>query len=278
MSFSMLNRRKLGKAGAMALLGSLLPGGALAANATSGAEGARTGGKTFVLVHGAWYGGWCWNRVAEPLRRRGHRVSTPTCPGNGELKHLLSKDITLSTWITAVENHLVYEDLKDVILVGSGFAGVVISGVADRVPHLLRSLVYLDALVLPNGSSAFDEQPAAITQKRIEQAQSVGGGIGIPQSPIASYGIHDKEMEAWVEARLGLQPIGPYQEKLVLRNPLGNGVPRIYVDCNASPYPPLEGVKKKVREQSGWRRVEFKAHHDPMITEPEMTIDFLESI
>lgn len=231
--------------------------------------------RTFVLVHGAWYGGWCWDAVAQALRAQGHWVSTPTCPGLGEQAHLLSKDISLTTFITSITNHILYENLKDVVLVGSGFAGVVISGVADKIPHLLNKLVFVDAMVLESGLSVFEAQPAAITKKRIEQAEREGKGIAILAPPASSYGPLDKQTMAWLGERLTPQPLGTYQEKLVLNHPLGNGVPRIYLDCTASPFAPLVEVKKGLKRQGGWKWIEINTHHDPMITEPQLLSDCL---
>jgi pimeloyl-ACP methyl ester carboxylesterase len=255
----------------------LLLGGTAAAAAAAPAPVANKR-KTFVLVHGAWYGGWCWDRVAQALRAQGHTVTTPTCPGVGEQAHLLSKDISLSTFITSITNHIRYETMNDVILVGSGFGGVVISGVADRVPHLLKSLVFVDAMVLDSGLSVFEAQPAAITRKRLAQAERHGNGIAIPAPPVSSYGITDKHTLAWLSERLTPQPLGTYQEKLMLKNPVGNGVPRTYVDCTASPFEPLVEVKQTLKRQAGWKWVELDTHHDPMITEPHVLADFLAGV
>lgn len=234
--------------------------------------------RTFVLVHGAWYGGWCWDGVAQGLRARGHTVSTPTCPGVGEQAHLLSGDISLTTFITSIANHIHFENLRDVVLVGSGFGGVVISGVADRIPQRLKRLVFVDAMVLDSGMSVFDAQPAAITQARLEQAQRLGKGIAIPAPPLSSYGVTDPATLGWLGERLTPQPLGTYQEKLVLKNPLGNGVARTYVDCTASPFEPLVEVKKKLKRQAGWTWVELDTHHDPMITEPQILAEFLAGV
>jgi alpha-beta hydrolase superfamily lysophospholipase len=257
----------------------LLVGEAAAAKATSIGISAAPAvkPKTFVLVHGAWYGGWCWDRVAQNLRVQGHTVTTPTCPGLGEHAHLLSKDISLSTFVTSITNHIAYQELDDVILVGSGFGGVVISGVADHIPFALKHLVYVDAMVLESGMSVFEGQPAAVTKKRLEQVAAQGKGVAIPPPPVTadSYRGTDKKTLGWLAQRLTPQPVGTYQEKLVLNNKLGNGVPRSYVDCTASPFEPLVEVKKKLRRQDGWNWVELASHHDPMITEPKMLSDFL---
>ena len=234
--------------------------------------------KTYVLVHGAWYGGWCWEKVAQALRAQGHTVSTPTCPGLGEQAHLLSKDISLTTFITSITNHILYQGVSDVILVGSGFAGVVISGVADRIPHLIERLVYVDAMVLASGYSVFESQPAAITRKRQEQVLTQGKGVAIPAPPLNAYGKLDSETVAWVNKRLTPHPVGTYEEKLVLINPLGNGCPRTYVDCTASPFEPLVDVKKQLRTQPGWNWVELDTHHDPMIVDPAALSAYLATV
>jgi len=107
---------------------------------------------TFVLVHGAWHGGWCWKRVAALLRQAGHEVFAPTLTGLGERAHLMSNAIDLHTHIRDILGVLQWEELADVVLCGHSYGGMVISGVADRVPEKLRSLVYLDAFVPDNGT------------------------------------------------------------------------------------------------------------------------------
>src|SRR5580700_6619085 len=114
---------------------------------------------TFVLVHGAWHGGWCFARVAEILRAQGHRVFTPTLTGLGERVHLASTEITLSTHVTDIVNVVRYEDLHDVVLLGHSYGGMVISGVVEVVPERVGALVYLDAFVPENGESLLDLVP-----------------------------------------------------------------------------------------------------------------------
>ncbi|MCH8152732.1 MAG: alpha/beta fold hydrolase, partial [Planctomycetes bacterium] len=112
--------------------------------------------KSFVLVHGAYHGGWCWKRVADVLRSRGHSVTTPTQTGVGERSHLLSESVTLSVFIDDIVNHLTWENLTSVVLVGHSFGGITITGVADAVPERLSKLIYLDAVILENGEALFD--------------------------------------------------------------------------------------------------------------------------
>src|SRR5689334_9251064 len=136
-------------------------------------------GKTYVLVHGAWHGGWCWRDVAQALRQVGHRVSTPTQTGLGERNHLLSKDITLDTFALDIVNHIEADELNDVILVGHSFAGTSISGVADRIPGRIRHLVYLDSVILENGQSPFSVLPADVVAARRKLVAEQGKGIFI---------------------------------------------------------------------------------------------------
>src|SRR5215469_5914508 len=119
---------------------SFLKTSAIAAAATGAAPtfGRAAAAKTFVLVHGAWHGGWCWSKVAAILRTRGHTVFTPTQTGLGERAHLISKSIDLGVFVTDITNVIKYEDLTDIVLVGHSFGGNAISGVADTMRERIR--------------------------------------------------------------------------------------------------------------------------------------------
>jgi pimeloyl-ACP methyl ester carboxylesterase len=133
-------------------------------------------GKTYALVHGAWGGGWIRRPVADGLRAKGHRVFTPTQTGLGERRHLLSRDITLDTFVADIAGVLEAEELTDVILIGHSFGGSAVSGVADRVGERIRHLVYLDALLPENGRNAFSVLPQGIEADRRRQVAEQGGG------------------------------------------------------------------------------------------------------
>jgi pimeloyl-ACP methyl ester carboxylesterase len=122
---------------------------------------------TFVLVHGAWSGGWCYSRAAALLRARGHAVFTPTLTGQGERAHLLSGAINLSTHIEDVLGVFRFERLSDVVLAGHSYGGMVITGVADRIADKIKTLAYLDAFVPEDGQSLFDINIPANTQRFI---------------------------------------------------------------------------------------------------------------
>ena len=108
---------------------------------------------TYVIVHGAWGGGWAFKQVDDLLTADGHKVYRPTLTGQGEKVHLASTNIDLSTHIQDIVNVILYEDLHDIVLVGHSYGGMVITGVADRVPDRLKHLIYIDALLPVDGES-----------------------------------------------------------------------------------------------------------------------------
>ncbi|MBV2182669.1 MAG: alpha/beta fold hydrolase [Castellaniella sp.] len=223
---------------------------------------------TYVLVHGAWHGGWCWSRVADTLRQAGHRVHTPTLPGLGERRHELSASIDLETFIQDLCRILILEDLRDITLVGHSFGGLVISGAADRLPKRIARLVYLDAFLLPPGTSTFDTLPPELVAK-LEHGAAATGGIAPPRPD--SFGLTDQADIDFVQARLTPQPIGSYREPLRLRHPLGNGLPITYVRCTQPPFPAVAGSYTWARETFGehWDWMDLATGHDAMISAPD---------
>ena len=224
---------------------------------------------SYVLVHGAWHGGWCWARVAARLRAAGHRVFTPTCTGLGERAHLMSRDITLDTFTNDVANVVEAEELKDVILVGHSFGGLPVSGVAERMPSRLRHLVYLDALLVEPGRRPFDILAPEVVARRLKAAEESSGGVSLPPQPPESFGVTDPADIAWLARRLTPHPLGTYTSPLNIRNPVGNGLPRTYVACTNPGYGFLDPVKTWLRGQEGWRVLAIASGHDAMITAPD---------
>jgi pimeloyl-ACP methyl ester carboxylesterase len=232
--------------------------------------------RTFVLLHGAWHGGWCWERVAERLRVRGHRVTTPTQTGLGERSHLMSPNIDLGVFTSDLVNHLLWEGLSDVVLVGHSFGGNAISGAAEVVPERITRLVYLDALVPVSGRSTFDDYPAGMADQRIEQAQLTSGGLSIPAPPASAFGIADPTDAAWLEARLTPHPLRTYTSTQSFRDKPGNGLPAEYILCNDPIYGPLHGARARARSL-GWPVREIATGHDAMVTAPGALVDLLET-
>ena len=119
---------------------------------------------TVVLVHGAWGGGWDWRPVDRMLTREGYDVYRATLTGLGERVHLAEADVDLSTHIEDVVNLILFEDLRDVVLVGHSYGGMVITGVADTIPGRLEALVYVDALLPRSGESVADLAPGLVAE------------------------------------------------------------------------------------------------------------------
>ena len=222
----------------------------------------------YVLVHGAFHGGWCWSRVADRLRSAGHDVFTPTQTGLGERSHLASKDVTIDTFIADITGVLEAEELNDVVLVGHSFAGVTISGVADRMPERIRHLVYLDSRILENGQSIYDVDARCASW--LEAAEQTSRGVSVPVPPASWFNIPDPNDVQWVERRLTPHPAGTYTSKLRLANAdIGNNLPRTYVACVDPVYPPLQVCHDWARGRRGWSWAETPGGHDAMITQPE---------
>jgi pimeloyl-ACP methyl ester carboxylesterase len=172
---------------------------------------------TYVLVHGAWHGGWCWAKVAPRLRAKGHEVFTPTLTGLGERIHLASDDIDLTTHITDVVNVLEFEDLRDVILVGHSYGGFVITGVVDEAASRLKSVIYLDAFVPPAGGvSTLDMLGEAGAELRaMEQAF-----VPVPDPPLGDFGVTDPADLAWIRDKMRPQPRVTFTQGVKMPVPL----------------------------------------------------------
>ncbi|MDO9437057.1 alpha/beta fold hydrolase [Hydrogenophaga sp.] len=224
--------------------------------------------RTYVLVHGAFHGGWCWKDVAARLRAAGHEVYTPTWTGLGERSHLLPLRPTLETFIEDVAQVIRYEDLDDVVLVGHSFAGSVVSSLADRMSERLRHLVYLDALVLQSGESSADRSPDRIEVYR-QRAMASSEPLSIPPAEPAAFGVTDPAQAAWVASKITPHPLQSYYDRLDLKNPLTNGVPATYIACS-NPYFTSTVVSRQFAQQApGWRYQEIATAHDAMLLLPD---------
>jgi len=230
---------------------------------------------TYVLVHGAWHGGWCWARVAERLVDAGHRVFTPTQTGLGERKHLLNPAITPETFVDDIANVLEAEELNDVILVGHSFGGHSVCGVADRMPQRIRHLVFLDASLPESGKSAFDQTLPDLREARIKAALEFNGGLSMPSPSAAVFGVTDPDDAAWVERRMTPHPLATYNLLAVLKNPIGNGVPATYIRCVAPAFANTASGAEYARSRSDWRYLEIATGHDAMVTAPAELTEML---
>lgn len=232
---------------------------------------------TFVLVHGAWHGGWCWRDVADLLRRRGHDVTTPTQTGLGERRHLVSEAVDFDTFVEDIRNHLLFEDLRNVVLVGHSFGASVIAAVADRGRERLRRLVFLDGFLPESGRSILDQRSAEIAEARIRSARESSGGLTMPVPDAAAFGLSDPRQLRRVSENLTPHPLRTYTSKIRLDAILGNSLPCDYIVCTDPRYPGTDWSINTAR-RLGWPIHRLPCGHDAMIEAPVPTADLLERI
>ena len=234
--------------------------------------------KAYVLVHGGFFGGWCWKTVAASLRALGHTVYTPTLTGLGERSHLLAARPTLETFIEDVAQVLRYEDLEDVILVGHSFSGSVVSALADRMPETLRHLVYLDAQLLLSGESPASGAPSASIDRYRQRAIETIHGPVIPPFDPQTFGIIDPDVAAWIKTKPTPHPFQTYFDELALKNPLGNDVPATYIACIYPRYANVASSHELARHIEGWTYVELPTGHNAMLSMPGELVTLLAAI
>ena len=231
----------------------------------------------YLLVHGAWHGGWCWKKIVPLLRARGHEVYTPTLTGLGERSHLAHRDVGLETHILDIVNVLQYEDLREVILVGHSSGGIVITGVADRVPERLAHVVYLDAFVPEDGQALMDIIPADRREGIERRVQAEGGGWQLPSlSPTPwdtflrdAWAIDNEADRQWMLPRLRPMPFNTFTDKVRRSNPVAEKLPRSFIRCLQWPHPAFDRYADSARRTAGWRYREIAASHEPFVTHPQ---------
>lgn len=239
---------------------------------------------TFVLVHPAWFGGWCWKKVVPALRSAGHTVYTPTLTGLGERAHLASPGVSLSTHVDDVVSTLVFEDLEAVTLVGSSSGGTVITAVADRVPKRVERTVYLDAFVPADGQSTSDlvAPDRWATMEQLVSAE--GDGWLLPRfSPAPwdrfvrnAWEVADDDV-GWVVPRLRPTPIQHFTERVQLsQSDHGRHVHRLYLRCLRNDRAPhFDQCAATAQSSPHWTFRPLMLPHLPFITHPVETANAL---
>jgi pimeloyl-ACP methyl ester carboxylesterase len=197
---------------------------------------------TIVLIAGGWHGGWALTPIARELRAHGHEVFTPTLTGLGERSHLAHAAINLDTHIQDVANVLLFERLTGVVLCGHSYAGMVITGVADRVPERIASLVYVDAFVPKDGDSWWDLAGDRYRQIAMDRSRADGFGVAAPEH---------------LDARCTPHPMASFRQAIR-----------------------LTGRWQSVREKvfiyaSGWADTIFTPTYEALKTDPAWTVQSL---
>ena len=228
---------------------------------------------TFILVHGGWHGGWCYERVATLLRARGHIVFTPTLTGLGERAHLFSGSINLSTHIDDVLSVVMFERLDSFVLVGHAYGGMVVTGVADRIPEHVKALVYLDAFVPEDGESLAD-----ISLDGIEgfiMAAGANGGLAIPPPDASFFGVFGEDAEM-VNTLTTPHPLGTLTEKVTLSGAHHAVDPVLYVHATELKRESPFVVFYERAKEAGWTVAELACGHDVMLDMPVETAELIE--
>ena len=248
-------------------------GGTLAAVATSGrfvdsgAAAQRRSGP-FVLVHGAWHGGWCWRRVSDRLSAKGRYVPAPTLTGVGERSHQASDSITLSTHIDDVVNEIRWKDLDAVILVGHSYGGMVITGVAERLRERIAAIVYLDAFVPQDGQS--------LSMLRGPGAAPYPEGFA-PPIPAAAFRVNAQDA-AWVDSKMTPHPVRCFTETLRVSGSYLTIPQKVYIRAREFSSAALDQMVARCRADRAWRVIEMKCGHDVMIDQPTELVAILEPL
>ena len=229
--------------------------------------------RTFVLVHGAWHGGWCWRAVQDVLTASGCRVFAPSLTGVGDRAHLFSKDISLQTHVDDILSLIEAEELKDFVLVGHSYGGLVITGVADILRERVSHYVYLDAALPDDMSSGAsfgwsDSNSAELREARLKAVREYGGGVALPAPPPDAFAVAEGSDFAWVQRRLRPMPLQTYLGKITLKNNGSAGLRRIYIAAVRPPYLPLVATHDRVKADPSWSFIPIEAGHDAMITAP----------
>ncbi len=222
---------------------------------------------TYVLVHGAWHGGWSWRFVRDILENNEHYVYTPTMIGLAERDHLNKSDVSIDLQVEDIARYLIKENLSDIILVGHSFGGAVISGVAERIPGRINQLVYLDAAILEHGESMFDCMPPEIALERKRLIEESGDASSLPIPNAYDLGILDDQQWEYVRQLLTPQPLSSYVTTLTLNGFPGEGFSCCYIHCAAPCYPALTWARERAVAY-GWPIIPIETGHDAMISAP----------
>lgn len=220
---------------------------------------------TFVIVHGAWAGGWAWMRVVDRLNARGHRVFAPTLSGLGERSHLDPVSINLTTHIDDVVNEVRWKDLDDFVLVGHSYGGFVITGVAEKIARRIRSIVYVDAFIPGDGQAFADFAPD----------WNLPPDALIPPPPAVMGDYRDEADRIWVNEKATPQPAGTFTERARVTGAYNAIAKKAFVQATGWESPFGEAAAA-LRADPGWRVHEIACGHDIAIDMPDELTDVLE--
>lgn len=255
---------------------SILGAGLLAMTASTAAKQLDDKGnvrKTFVLIHGAWHGGWCWSRVSDFLLSKGHKVYAPSLTGNGDRSHLLSKDVNLDTHIADIVNLFKWEDLKDVCLVAHSYGGWPVSGALEHIHTCVSSLVLLDAFKPENGQKGIDNA-SEFSKKSLLDALS-RGEPGRKAPPANAFTINEKDIP-WLEAKMTPQPNGVAKQSIRLTGARDKVAKKTYIRAPRYPQLAFDQALAQCKADTSWNTIVMEdTGHDVMVDQPERLAEIL---
>ena len=237
------------------------------------------GKRTFVLIHGAWHGGWCWRDVADFLKAKGHRVYTPSLTGLTDRSHLLSASISLDTHIADIVNLFRWENIDDAILAGHSYGGWPISGALEKIEGKVASIVFVDAFLPENGQRVMDTSSVQFKQQLLEAVARGEAGRPVPKAE--AFGILDPLKAAWVQAKMTPQPTGASMQPIVLSGARDRIGKKTYIRALDYPQPNFDAYLARCKADPSWRTFEFKAAeagHDIMVDAPARLAAILEQV
>lgn len=232
---------------------------------------------TVIFVHGGFHGGWCWRRVADPLRAAGWRVYTPSLTGLADRAHLLTPQVTLETHVQDILGLIEAEELGEVILVGHSAAGAVITVVADRVPASIAGLLYLDASLPANGQSMLDfmGDSQGIPTLFRAQAEEHGDGWRVPAGlpfDAAGFGVEDAADAAWVNRRMTAHPLAAFTDPVRLSGAGERVKRRVYIRCEGFQIAHGEPLIARLEKDPHWHTERWDCGHSPQVTAPARVV------
>jgi pimeloyl-ACP methyl ester carboxylesterase len=225
---------------------------------------------SFILVHGALHGGWCWHKLVPLLEAQGHRVLAPDLPGMGEDPTPLS-EVTLSTWSQFIARRS-REAGGQVILVGHSRGGTVISEAAEQAPESMLGLVYLAALLLPAGRKAFEAAVAKDARDAVEPGKGAADELSLRVEPEAAralfYNRASPEDALWASSRLCPEPLAPNLVPLTVTRERWGRLPRAYIECLDDRAVPI-GLQRAMHTTLPCDPVvTMDSDHSPFLSEP----------
>lgn len=230
---------------------------------------------TYVLVHGAWHGGWCWRRLTDILRARGHRVFEPTLSGVGSRAHEATPAIGVYTHAADVAGLVEMEEINDIVLVGHSYGGMVITAAAEKIADRVKTIVYLDAFVPKDGEALMTHLPPERAQAMLAGAIKEGEGWRVPAPHPHYFGVKKPEDIDWIVRRCTPQSLLTFMQPVRSASPAMRIGRRVYIRAEGHPGPTFAPFGDMARSTPGWNYHVLPCGHEIMIEMPRELADIL---